>query len=353
MEHNGKEERSMKALMKKKTENLPFTAICCIAVLCTVSCRKELCYNHWEHAPSAKALIDAEYEYEWERDYGSGLEDSWRWDTEYDSLRPDMPEGLKVLTYADDGRQDERNVDACGELVPLFEDHQSILLYNNDTEYIVFENSGSFPATMATTRTRTRSTYSETHSDEITVNAPDMLYAHYIESWHGERKIEADTLAITMQPLTYTYYIIWNFTGGLQYAALGRGALSGMAQAVYLTTGTTSEEKATILYDCEIKDNYIEARVMSFGIPGFPDENYQPTKSGDDPYLLNLEVKLKNGKTLSFDHDVSGQVHSQPRGGVIEINGLEIPDDIGQEGSGSFDVEVGGWEDEEDIILPL
>lgn len=37
-------------------------------------CRKELCYNHDEHAYSVKVDVTATWEREWERDHGQGME---------------------------------------------------------------------------------------------------------------------------------------------------------------------------------------------------------------------------------------------------------------------------------------
>ena len=61
---------------------------------------------------------------------------------------------------------------------------------------------------------------------------------------------------------------------------------------------------------------------------------------------------LKNGKIVSFDFDVTDQVSSQPRGGIIVVDNIEIDDADGALGGG-FDVDVDGWGDYEDIELPL
>lgn len=59
-------------------------------------CRKELCYNHDEHAYSVKVDVTATWEREWERDHGRGWKNTWEgrgwnsWMT-YDDLRPEVP----------------------------------------------------------------------------------------------------------------------------------------------------------------------------------------------------------------------------------------------------------------------
>ena len=213
----------------------------------------------------------------------------------------------------------------------------------------------SFASAKATTRTRTRSSYLGNSymdtNDENTVNQPDMLYGSYMESYVAERSTETDVIPVTMHPLVFTYLVRYEFSHGLEYVSLARGALAGMAQAVWLNSGRTSDEAATVLYDCTVEDFGTQALVRSFGIPDFPNEHYG-TRAGRK-YGLNLEVRLKNGKIKSFDFDVTDQVAAQPQGGVIVVKGIEISDEEGTEGGSGFDVDVEDWGDYEDIELPL
>ena len=171
---------------------------------------------------------------------------------------PDAPDGLRVQVYNEDGTNNILNVAPEGDIVRMRTGEHSLLLYNNDTEYIVFDDMNSFASAKATTRTRTRASYAGNpymeNTVENTVNAPDMLYGNYIENYTAERKIEADELPVTMHPLVFTYLVRYEFSHGLEYVALARGALAGMAGAVWLNNGRTSEEAATILYDCTVED---------------------------------------------------------------------------------------------------
>ena len=93
------------------------------------------------------------------------------------------------------------------------------------------------------------------------------------------------------------------------------------------------------------------AVVNSFGVPDFPN-NYFGTR-GTNKHALNLELMLRNGKTITFDYDVTDQVAKQPHGGVIVVKGIVVEKDDGVSGSGAFDVEVKDWGEYEDIYLPL
>lgn len=317
-----------------------------------VGCRKELCYDHTEHSWGVRANIISSWEQVWERPYGQNWEENWPSElgASYDDFRPGIPSGICVMAYYDSNAWDEYHIKSDGDVLEMSEGNYSILFYNDDTEYIIFNDMASAPKASATTRIRTRVSYAETHADEITVGPPDMLYGHFIENYCGERIFGWKDLMVTMRPLTYTYLIIYKFQSGFEYVSLARGALAGMAGSVYLSDGHTSDTAVTVLYDCDLCDGYVQAVVKTFGIPGFPDEYYDLSRTMRS-YGLSLEVCLKNGKTKNFDFDISSQLVEQPRGGVIIVSGIQISDEEGNEGSSGFDPDVEGWGESEDIFL--
>ena len=341
----------------------PYLLLITALVMLFSSCeQKELCFNHDEHAPKSDVMVQVQYEREWQYPYEGGTD--WLnypdfgqvFGVDYEALRPNIPEGLAIQIYNSAGRYDEIHIAPLGQKVRMPIGVHSILFYNDDSEYIVFDGMQSYVKARATTRTRTRASYMgnpfmETKS-EVTVNPPDMLYGNYMESYEVQRTIEPTLLPVTMHPLVYTYLVRYEFSHGAEYIALARGAMAGMAGSVYLHNGSTSDDAVTVLFDATVKDFGAQATVRSFGVPGFPNTHYSKTgKSG--LYGLNLEVRLKNGKTKSFDFDITGQVAAQPQGGVIVVKGLEITDEEGKGGGSGFDVDVSGWGDEEEIDLPM
>ena len=318
-------------------------------------CRKDLCYNHDEHAYSVKVDILADWEQEWERMHDTDWEQNWLEDFScgYDDLRPEVADGIRALVYADEGGDySEYNLESTGGRLPMREGTNTLLFYNNDTEYIVFSDLGASASASATTRTRTRATFTGTgaHAEERTINEPDMLYGTYIDEYVAGPTVEPVELPLTMRPLVYTYMVRYEFSHGLEYVALARGALAGMAESVYLQDGHTDEAAATVLYDCTLESYGAEAQVQTFGVPNYPGEGYT---RAERPYTLNLEVRLTNGKILDYEFDVTAQVEAQPRGGVIIVRDIEVSDEDGTAGSGGFDVEVEGWGEYIDIPLPL
>lgn len=327
-----------------------------LLVLVSVSsCRKELCYNHDEHALKVRLNMVSEWEQEWERNAGKDWERRWRGvlGFGYDEVRPDSAEGIRARVFTEGVLEGESNIAPEGGFVGMTPGTHDILFYNNDTEYITFHDTESTATAVASTRTRTRSTYNSRYAEEVTVNAPDQLYGAYMQGIEAERTLEEVKVPFQMRPLVYSYIVHFMFKNGLEYVALARGALSGMAEGVYLQTGRTTDEVATILFDdCIVDQNMgVYAKVLSFGVPS--EEPLPDGPHSGHEFRLNLEVRLKNGKILSFDYDVTDQLSQQPRGGIVVVQDIEISDEDGQEGSGGFDVDVEGWGDYEDIELPL
>lgn len=342
-----------------KTGRLNILAAMLVMLPILASCRQELCYDHY---PTVD--ISFAWEREWERDYGQYHLNDWNADThgyEYDALRPPVPEWINVVRYFDDGQPHERFLKPEGaRLVVEAGRESSMLLYNGDTEYIVLSDVASLNEARATATSRSRSRASlaamyEKHQNARTTNPPDVIYSAYIDNVPAFKNHDRKEMPIKMQPLVYSYLITYEFEHGIEHVALARGAIGGMAEAVYLRTGVTSEESSIILFDCDIKPQGCQANVRSFGVPGFPDIYYGRTETTtpDRPCTLNLEVMLRNGKTVEFNLDITDQMKDQPRGGVIKVSGLRIEDEQNKPASG-FEVEVTEWDDSGEIIdLPI
>ena len=350
------------ALLKHKPAVMAAASV--LAAMATLSScdHKELCYDHDAHSPKFLLRVEASYQQEWE--LGPNGTARWKdfpaWEETYgrtyDMMRPAIPEGLRMHDFPVSGPSDMINMEPMGETVGMRPGEHQLLFYNNDTEYIVFDDMYSSAAAKATTRTRTRSTYMgnpfNNYMKENTVNMPDMLYGNYNKSYTSERNTEVTVMPVTMHPLVFKYLVRYEFSKGLEYVAIMRGALSGMASSVYLQSGNTSPETATLLYDCTLEPWGAEAVVTSFGVPDYPNALYTTTRAPLSN-SLNLEVRLKNGIIKNFNFDVTDQIKEQPQGGVIVVKGIEISDEDGKQGNSGFDVDVDGWGEFEDIVIPL
>lgn len=338
-----------------KRRGFDITALLLLLMPMLGSCRQELCYDHYP-------VIDINFawEREWERDYGEHHLAGWDpeyYGCDYDHLRPGMPEWINMISYYDDGRRNDNYMSPDGRrFIVEAGEQRSALLYNGDTEYIVVSDMASLNEARAEATSRSRASLdyiSKKHSDSRTTNPPDILYSAFIEKVPSLANHDLHALEVKMQPLVFTYHITYEFEHGINHVVLARGALGGMAESVYLRTGVTSDETSIILFDCDVRAGGCSAAVRSFGVPGFPDAYYgrSDAKPDDKPYTLNLEVLLRNGKTLEFNYDISDQLRNQPRGGVIKVTGLRIEDEQDQFQSG-FQVEVTEW-DEPDVITEI
>ena len=324
------------------------------------SCRTEICYNHF---PVADVTLS--WEQEWERDYGMGYASAWDKDFYgfgYDFLKPDRPEWVNLIRYTETGEISSEKYfsPSGGQLMLDPHTDKSLLLYNGDTEYIVLSDIVSLPDARATATTRTRASISyiiERHPGVRSMNPPDILYSAYVGRLPDVPIHETKEVPVKLQPLVFTYVVRYEFEKGLDYVALARGAIAGMAESVYLRDGKTSDQSAIILYDCEVTDYGCEAHVRSFGVPGFPDKYYGRAAEDieESPYTLNLELMLKNGKTVEFNYDIADQMRLQPKGGVITVSGIKIGDDDVKPDpvSSGFDVDLSGWGSGQDVDLPV
>lgn len=332
------------------------------ALLVLASCdHKELCYNHPEHALRSQTRIVASYNRMWES--GDDGVPSWSNDwpasyvIEYESLIPGMPTGLCLNAYVANGSNVVSHMAATGGTATITAGENSLLMYNDDTEYIIFDNLNASVSAKATTRARSRASYSgnpfytpENGDDERTVTPPDALFGHYIPYYEQQRLPESAVLDVTLQPLVFTYLVRYEFEEGIEYVGVARGALAGMAESVYLHDGHTGPDRATILYDCTVEPWGVQAVVNTFGVPDYPSSIYN---RGGQSYALNLEVRLRNGKTLNFNFDISEQLATQPHGGVIVVDGIKIDKSDGDESGSGFDVSIDGWGEYNDVIIDL
>ena len=311
--------------------------------LCFVSCEhQELCYDHEPHAERVEYKLELSFDCEWEYNVETHVDWEQVWKPEYgvsyDELRPKEPEGVRIHIFNEDNKTETvRNLTKSNSTVRFTEEgHYDVLLYNNDTEYIVFEGLESFHSAHATTRGSSRSRV---------VNPPDMLFAAYMDSIAVERSSQTDTMKVTLKPLVYTYLLRFEFSEGAEELSLASGALDGVASRVNLSNGSTTSDVGTIGFDCTVGHFGVQALVKSFGIPDYPNPHYARSNRQCDAYL---EVGLKDGTVKQFKFDVTDQMEKQPHGGVILIQDIKLHD---ASSGGGFDVGVEGWGDIIDVPL--
>lgn len=319
-------------------------------MLLLCSCEhKDLCFDHESHAWQSAVEVSAQYELEWE--YPLVPRGEWSYDIPYNSLRPEIPEGLRAMVYSTGYPAAVTNLPAAGGVVRVPVGLSDILFQNNDTEGIVFDNLDNIASAQASTRLKTRLGYSGVQVRDATVGEPDVLFAASLTGHRGESLEELVHVNVTMTPLVYTYYIRCEFSEGAEHIVLMRGALEGMARGVYLTTGHTTSETCNVLFDGERTPFGAHAMIRSFGVPDHRNGHFNRGGRDGREYRINLEFRLRNGKTKTFNLDITPQISEAPQGGVITVCGLVITPEEASGNASGFDVEVEDWGEFEDIPL--
>lgn len=327
--------------------------------LTLIGCRKELDYDYDEadYVEGYRLEFEVEWELEWERSYGSSWYDNWDeagTDHIYDYYKPLPPEGIAVILYNKDAEGNyvhsrEVHISAEGGKVTIDKSTRAILLHNDDSEYITISDLSSPHTAYATTGTNGRS-FNDFHSGERSINQPDMLYGAFVELEEMEAQLGYKNTKVTLRPLVYSYLVRCPIEKNAQAIALARGAMGGMAEGVNVKDGSTNDKAATIIFECQPTSYGIGIQVFTFGVPNFSDDYYTRGEEVTGQFDVKLYMFFKNGKTMNFDFDISNQMKNQPSGGVIHLNGIEIPDEMA-EGTSGFNPDVESWGEETDIDL--
>lgn len=360
-----------------------------IVVLVFASCKhKELCMDH-NH--NANLMLEVKWHLVWDLKYHVDWEMSWNpdWTFDWRKTIPPEPTGVRLVAEKMDKSSPQLifNLPPTGGPLELSPGMYSLLFYNNDTEYIKFEDGGDTSTLTATTRSRSRAPYSDRNPEEITVNPPDFLFSSHMDDFEVEEiKRNAQTgdvirkeIDVPMTPVVFSYIVRYEFASEKEFVAEARGALSGMAGTVNLSTRRTLDDIVTVLYeDAEVSDYGVESVIRSFGLCNFdpvptaeyPDGHYyspdeidsragesrqdRPRADSDTRNILTLELALRSGKVKTIVSDVTEVLKDQPRGGVIVVKGIVVTPEEGEGNKGGgFDVDVNDWGDHENIEIPV
>lgn len=323
--------------------------------LLTVGCRKDLTYEAANVVPGYHMELGVDWTLEWELYNGFNWSSNWPdnlFDEGYEYYRPEKPSGFGVVLYdmPDDGYAYNREIHlpTDGGKISVDETTRALLFYSDDSDYITLSGMSAPHTVYATTSTRSRSSFDELHAGERTVNPPDMLYGAYLELDNLQNQTGYQNYQITFQPLVYGYVLRFAIPENREYVALARGALAGMAEGVYIKDGKTSDTPVTLLFDCTLASYGAVCQVMTFGVPGHTLGEEAPAGGR---YDVSFEIMLNNGNKLTYEFDVTDQVKSQPRGGVILLDDISIPDEVAKEVNSGFNPSVDSWGDTTDIYL--
>ena len=285
--------------------------------LLLTSCEyKDLCYDHTH-------LVDVRVQFDW-------------------SLEPEaQPAGMTVLFFnMDKPSLVTRRFDFPGRdggAVQLQPGNYRAAAFNNDTETLYFRGMEAISTMEAYTRpssieegtqlTRTGMPRAASTESQNVIADPELLWTAVGEPFKLDMtasrtyddvkggKIDTKYYVVTLKPsrrVCDVTVIIRNVENMKYTSGKFGGALSSLAQSVYMGQGLPSGELATQAFPIRtINDNTLQADFLSFS--HCPDRNDGVTNT----HLLTVYGILADGSKWYYTIDVSKQMHEQMQSGDI------------------------------------
>lgn len=257
------------------------------------------------------------------------------------------PAGMAYLFLPEGGgpvwRYDFPGRDA-GE-VTLAPGRYSFISHNDDTSNVIFEGTDSYSTYRITTPPAQLPRNGK--GAERTVRAPDAMWGcayrevmvtndslEYLMP--GSKTCTASPFVLTalQRRLTPRYSVIFRSVRYIEGVSTLSASLSGLGGALLIAGGEVCDYPVTMPFAAAVSaSDEISGTFHTFGIPPSPDV----------PNVLDLYVRLRDGRLVNYSFDVTTQVRraSDPMDVTIVISGLDIEDSGGAEGA--FDVAVDGW----------
>ncbi len=199
---------------------------------------------------------------------------------------------------------------------------------------------------------------------------PELLYAAYTQAidinrelkgfyFDEERQVWIMLVDMTLEPVTYIYLtqVILHHNRNKIVGVDGSADLSGMARTVKLNDGVAGETPITVFYntrlknDCNMNGELVDiagGRLTTFGICNQNGNRINSRSEVKDEYqhYMDINMQFNNGTDSTFVFDVTEQVRSRWKGGVITIeldmDTIPVPS---RAGGSAFNAVVQDYED--------
>ncbi len=189
----------------------------------------------------------------------------------------------------------------------------------------------------------------------------------------SDRNVWVKTLNMVLEPITYIYLVqvILHNNSGKITGVDGNANLSGMAHEVRVNDGLSGSNSVNVFYNTRLKRHcdmegedvdIVGGRLLTFGMCNLNanrvaqrSEDGTPARVEDGKsHLMGVTMQFVNGQDSTFVFDVTEQVQTRYKGGVltIELDVKEIPMPMGRPDSG-FDASVEDMEDGGTHEIPL
>lgn len=237
-----------------------------------------------------------------------------------------LPEGMGVYFYPLEGPGYWRyDLTPAGGHVAVPRNTYNLISYNNDTDAMLFEGTGSFTTAIVTTREGNLSDGASTHyigpeppaardaADEPVRQQPNNLWvcsADNIDATHA-----TDSLVLTPRHAVATYRITVTDITNLESVSQMSLSLSGLSGGLTLSTVTPLTTAVTVPGSLtQASETSATGRMLTFGAAATVNR-------------LCLYFWLRDGQKKVVDFDVSAQIATapDPMDVTIAVSGVELP----------------------------
>ena len=281
--------------------------------------------------------------------WGEGWKTEWQYDwdssdTTYGLIGYSTPEIFKGTIYNLDANTGKRYSNFF-KLFGLNENPATlpsggkydILLYNTDTENIIFQASDDFESYTASVDT--------SHSSSSYMNVSGELLGAMVTGVDLS-KPSSDSMEIDVElnpySIIYLIQVVLLNNNDNEFQAIGASeiCISGLSRGVEMFTRKTSDKTTVIttgdikplqnhsgvrLEDGTVVDNadIIAARMLTWGLPGI--NPMEPVKNGSKAAVRNqnfilVGVTLRDGIRYDVTCDITEQIQNKPAGGVLTVS---------------------------------
>ena len=346
---------------------------------------------HLRKAAATKVVLktSVKAQFMWQLDWQAKWDFAWQTSV-LGPLGYSEPKGIRMHVYTLDDTDSPKshnvyNFSGTEGQVDIFVGVHNLLFHNNDSEVLLYRSDGDLAdiysytrvissglktSSLVQTLTQKAAAATKAEDEEISENVtfmPDELFVlydprHYISDNLDDYEYIDGQYVLRIQgdllPRTYIYLFQIKLLNNLDRVtgSMGGAALTGVADAVNLQTGVTSNTTVSVPMDVHINKaddpDLLGARVLTFGIPGCdPYDEASVSAAPSGKHYLVLNVTFATGKYKNIRIDVTDQVRALPTGGVIPLE-IDVndfpPEDIDPPvtGGGGFEALIGGWDEQ-------
>lgn len=324
------------------------TMITNLICLCTGCERNDLCYDH----PHGSLWVDVDW---------SGLPQGLS-----------LPEGVRISLY--NGKESTTYRDTYGGNIVSADGEHHLLVFNSDTEMILFRGMDKIETAEAYLDMRTRTPYRNSPAtkagslngiyypvvsrandrtrSEVLVGQPDRVFATATTTVDVTYNATQTHDTIRVRPESRVMFV--NLTvrvKGINNVRECRGSLSGVCRSLKLGEGVAGEETGTMIFDLVKNNNTYTQTVTVFGLGKSPEDT--PAEE-QIQQIVALEFLLKDNSVKTFEVDVQKDIRFdelKPEAEVpIELEQVVIPD-VKPGGDGGFDADINDWGPQQNIPI--